>query len=83
MPLSENERDELLIRMDERTARLIKAVEGNGQPGLLADVAVLKEQVADIDKRAPSQKEKVGAWGSIAATAIVVIVTAAKTIFGI
>lgn len=47
-----------------------KAIYGNGQPGLIEDVAKLKALTLDVDKRAPSAKERAAAWSAIAVALI-------------
>jgi hypothetical protein len=46
--MNDVERDELLTRLDERTARLVRVVDGNGQRGLLHEVEELKTKMAGI-----------------------------------
>lgn len=66
------ERDELLIELRTDVKRLAKVIEGNGQPGLFADVTTLKTEhqsvVAELDEiknRLPNQKERIAAWTTI------------------
>ncbi len=42
-----------------------KAVMGNGQPGLIADVAALKAEMDDIKKQVPSSRERQAGWVAI------------------
>lgn len=87
--LTPQERDELLIRIDERTLRSDKALFGNGHPGLVQDVSVLKEDMRRREteatelRRAVPTKRKRALWDSGALTVILAIVFgAAKMAFG-
>ena len=76
--MNSTQRDELLIRLDERTARADKALFGNGQPGLQTNVVKLQEEMLDVQRRAPSKKEKSAGW-----SAIVLAVIAAGSAIGV
>lgn len=87
--MTPEERDNLLIRLDERTDRADKALFGNGKPGLVKDVVVLQEdmrrreeEAREIRAAAPGKRNK-ALWNSGAITAVMIAVfTAAKQVFG-
>lgn len=56
---------ELLEVIFDRSERVEKALYGNGQPGALSRLAAMETLVEDINKRAPSRKEKLAAWSTI------------------
>lgn len=64
---------DLLVETHTLVKEVHKAVYGNGQPGLVQDVAGLKVITADVDKRAPSNKEKAAAWSAIAVAFIMAL----------
>lgn len=67
--MDDNQRDELLVRIDERVARMDKAIWGNGQPGALDNIARLDERTEQLEKelkeRAPSKLERFGIGGAV------------------
>ena len=87
--MTPEERDNLLIRLDERTARADKALFGNGKPGLVRDVVVLQEdmrrreaEAEDLRGAVPGKRNK-ALWSSGAITAVMIaVLTAAKEAFG-
>jgi hypothetical protein len=86
--MNEAQRDALLERLDERTARLAKLIEGNGRPGLLSDVTVLKEDMRQREREAGDLRDSVAAkrnqsiLTNASITAIMVgVFTAAKAVF--
>lgn len=87
--LTAAERDELLIRLDERTENMHKALFGNGRPGVLSDVAVLQdemrrreEEARDLRVAIPSKRRNALINSGLMTTVIVAILTAAKEVFG-
>ena len=88
--LTEQQRDELLVRLDERTERADHALFGNGQPGLAKDVAVLKEDMRRREEEARELREAVPSkrkralWDSGTLTVIMAAaLMAVKTVFGL
>ena len=86
--MDETQRDALLIRLDERTARLAHLIEGNGHPGMQHDVTVLKEDMRQREREADELRGAVGAkrtesiLTNASITAIMVgVFTAAKAVF--
>ena len=95
--LNEAQRDALLVRLDERTARLAKLIEGNGRPGILQDVTILKEDMRQRERmehdlrdnfvpqaqaEAKASAQTRATWTSGLVSAIIVgVLTAAKAIF--
>lgn len=87
--MTPEERDNLLIRLDERTARADKALFGNGVPGLVKDVVVLQEdmrrredEAREIRAGVPGKRNK-ALWNSGAITAVMIaVMAAAKEVFG-
>ena len=70
--MDNDERDERLIRIDERVLRLVHVIEGNGQPGLSDDVArqqekhkSLVDEVDEIKASVPGMKERRAGWIAI------------------
>lgn len=87
--MNESERDALLIRLDERTLQMHHTIYGNGQPGIISDVATIKTEVAVIKAavkgtgpRSDSVKAA-GIWGSVAAVLVITTATIAKVMFGV
>lgn len=64
-PMSDYRRDLLLMSISQDVRRLVKVVEGNGQPGLIKDVEMLK--AAQAQKPGVGIKEKVGFGAAILA----------------
>lgn len=65
--MSPAERDALLLRLDERTARTERLLLGNGQPGLVTVVAGNAADIKTLKANAPSpRKEKARDWGLVA-----------------
>ena len=56
--LTRHERDRLLIRLDERTTRLAKHLEGNGQAGMVKEFQMVKTR----QENCPARNRK---WGGI------------------
>lgn len=87
--LTDRERDNLLVRLDERTDRISRALFGNGRPGLLSDVAVLQDEMRRREEEAralrvavPSKRRNALINSGLLTTVIVAILTAAKEVFG-
>ena len=88
--MTPEERDELLIRLDERQAAANLALFGNGKPGLVKDVVVLQEDMRRRELEAktlrdevPSRRKK-ALWNSGALTAVLIpVFMAAKQVFGL
>lgn len=96
--MNEDERDALLLRLDDRTLRADRELFGNGRPGLISTVAAAvsrieamehetelirqpaldrlakaEQLIEDIDRRAPSDKEKRAGWATIGVALVVAI----------
>ena len=71
-PEDMSDSDKIAVLLD-RSERIEKALLGNGRPGLIAEVATIVEKVDDLDKRAPSKKEKYGAIGGILAAMVLAL----------
>lgn len=56
----------------DRTERIEKEIFGNGRPGIVADLSTLKTEVADLQKRAPTTREKQAGWAAI----LIAVITA-------
>lgn len=56
-----------VTRVELRVGRLEKIVDGNGEPGLKADVAVMKRDVPEILKRVSRMEKVIYAAGGAAA----------------
>ena len=77
--MTENERDELLIRLDERTQKIQKDLEddyhalyGNGKPGLIEKVTKLEDWRDSVSRH----------YGAVVATAAFII-NAAITVYAL
>lgn len=68
---------ELLILVADRTERLENAVVGKSRPGLIEDVAALKQEVDDLKESVPGSKER---WGMVGTVAIAALGIAAKVL---
>jgi hypothetical protein len=94
--MNDAQRDALLIRLDERTARLAKLIEGNGRPGILQDVTILKEDMRQREREADELRGAVpqlaadakssaqtrATWTSATVSAIIVgVITAVKAVW--
>lgn len=71
--MDEHERDELLVRIDERVQQVHKAVYGNGQPGALNAIAVLQTEMEQVKGRAPTKFERF-AGGGVVVTLVVSVI---------
>jgi hypothetical protein len=66
---------EILLLVADRTEKLENAVVGKNRPGLIEDVAALKQEVDDLKGSTPSGKER---WGVIGAVAFGAVAAAAR-----
>jgi uncharacterized Fe-S cluster-containing protein len=69
---------EILLIVADRTERLENTVIGKNRPGLVEDVAALKQEVDDIKEtmtNVPGQKER---WGMIGTVVVAALGIAAK-----
>ena len=87
--LTEAERDELLVRLDERTAQTHKALFGNGQPGIIHRVTVLQEdmrrreaEARDLRDDLPSKKHKALVNSGVLTALLIAVFTAVREVFG-
>lgn len=86
--MDEQQRDALLIRLDERTSRIAHLIEGNGHPGMLHDVTVLKEDMRQREREADELRSAVGTKGRVdlvknggLTLLLITIFTAIKAVF--
>ena len=61
---------EILLIVADRTERLESTVVGKNRPGLVEDVAALKQEVDDLKEAAPSGKERWGVIGAVLVGAV-------------
>ena len=87
--LTEAERDELLIRLDERTGQTHKALFGNGQPGIIHKVTVLEEDMRrreleafELREAVPSKKHKALLNSGVLTALLVAVFAALREVFG-
>ena len=90
--MTPEERDELLIRLDERQAAAHKVLFGNGggaREGLVSRVPVLEDDMRRREAEAKTLREAVpgkrnkALWNSGAITAVMIaVMAAAKEVFG-
>ena len=87
--MNDQQRDDMLTRIDERTQAMNKALFGNGQPGLVQDVAVLKDEMAvrrqkeaALETAVGSKDRKTLATSGILTAIMLAVLTAAQQVFG-
>jgi len=77
--LRDAERDDLLIRLDERMEHLLHVVDGNGQPGLIQRVAAIEGARTE----AQLSRQEAGAAGARAGRKQSLIITTSLAILAI
>ena len=87
--LTDAERDELLIRLDERVYQTHKALFGNGRPGLINDVVRLKEdmrkreiEAAELRGGAAGKRKDALVGSGVLTVILVSVLTAVKEVLG-
>ena len=79
--------EQRMIRYDEISAELTKAIKGNGKPGLLDRVTVIENCHAAEEKQKAEKKETKDKWGArawaIASAVIVYVITNIFVVVGI
>ena len=63
--MNEQERDALLVRVDDRTKRIAHVIDGNGRPGLIERMASIEQEVDDLKESKVSRKERFGVVGVV------------------
>ena len=73
--------DTRLTVIESTTSRLVKALEGNGKPGLIEDHRCLETKVnnhlTDVDKQREAAKSKSEKWGARTWAVVMVFITQA------
>lgn len=81
--MNELERDELLVRLDERTARTERLLLGNGQPGLVQRVSVIEGRIEEAHKAGAKAGASAGGRRSALITAAILALGVVAKILGI
>ncbi len=71
---------QLLVLLADRAERVDHAINGNGQPGLIQDVAALKQEVDDVRDSIPSTPSATERWGVIGGVLVAVVSIGAKVL---
>ena len=86
--MNDQQRDDMLTRIDERTTATYKALFGNGQPGLIRDVAVLQDDMRQREAEAaalrdavPSKRDKALVSSGVLTSVLIAIFMAIKEVF--
>lgn len=74
--MNDEERDRLIYETHTDVRRMVSALYGNGQPGALTDIAVLKTQMAE--RTQPMSKKATAGLSSLVVTALLVLTEVAK-----
>lgn len=79
---------DLLVQISTDMKRLLKAIDGNGQPGLLQDVAILKQdmrerqyEAQELREAVPSKTRNTAVTSGIITAIMVSVFTAVKIVF--